>query len=73
MNGFLITYGIGFTVFIAIGLLTKTAGHYYKGSADYGLFTTTSGLLASHIGGSSIINLYVWACVYVYSKNICCL
>lgn len=66
MNNFLLTYGIGFAVFIVIGLFSKSVKNYYKGSADYGLFTTTSGLLASFIGGGSIINLIGLANKYGY-------
>lgn len=57
MNNFLITYVIGFIVFIIIGFLSRSTKNFYKGTGQYGVFTTTSGLLASFIGGGSIINL----------------
>lgn len=57
MNNFLVTYMIGFILFIIIGFLSRSTKNFYKGTGEYGVFTTTSGLLASFIGGGSIINL----------------
>ena len=66
MNSFLITYGIGFIIFVLIGLLSGKARDYYKGLSNYGLFTTTSGLLASFVGAGSTINLIWLANEYGY-------
>jgi len=66
MNNFLITYVIGFIIFIIIGFLSRSTKNFYKGTGDYGVFTTSSGLLASFIGGGSIINLIGLANKYGY-------
>ncbi len=66
MEYYLYIYVLGLLLFLAVGLFTKKSPDYYQGSRDYNSFSTTAGIIASFIGGGSIINLIELSNQYGY-------
>ncbi len=66
MNDYLLIYVLGFIFFLIIGFISNKSKNYYQGAGDYGAFTTTAGIIASFVGGGSIINLIELSNKYGY-------